>query len=67
MPAQSKVQHRLMGSAYCVKKGKCRLSDFPPSMRVKIKQLINSMTLKQLRDFAKTKEKGLPYRKRRKK
>ena len=67
MPALSQTQRRLMGSAYCVKKGECRLSDFPPSLRVKIKKLINSMTLKQLRDFAKTKEKGLPYRKGRKK
>jgi len=59
MPATSKPQRRLMGMAYCLKKGKCKLRDFPPNVRDKIKRLIGSMTLKQLKDFAKTKERGL--------
>jgi len=55
-----------MGMAYCYKKGKCRLSDFPIGIRNTIKRIAQQMSLGELRDFAKTKEKGLPYRKRRK-
>jgi len=56
-----------MGMAYAYKKGKRRLTDFPPSVRDEIKKIASSMTLKQLRDFAKTPEKKLPVKKRRKK
>jgi len=67
MPAVSKSQRRLMGMAYCFKRGECRLADFPPSVRDEVRRMANSMTLRQLRDFAKTKEKGLPKKKKRKK
>ncbi|RLB06475.1 MAG: DUF3008 domain-containing protein [Deltaproteobacteria bacterium] len=67
MPATSRKQRRLMGMAYAYKKGKRRLTDFPPSVRDEIKKIASSMTLKQLRDFAKTPEKKLPVKKRRKK
>ena len=50
--------------AYAYKKGTLKLSDIPKNLRPIIKRLASQMTLKQLRDFAKTKEKGLPYRKR---
>jgi len=67
MPAKSKTQRRLMGMAYCVKEGKCKLKDLPPNVRDEVKRLSRSMTKQQLRDFAKTKEKGLPRKKRKKK
>ena len=56
-----------MGMAYAYKKGEKRLTDFPPSVRDEIKKIASSMTLKQLRDFAKTPKKKLPVKKRRKK
>ena len=65
MPSVSKAQRRLFGMTYCYKKGECKLSDFPESVREKVKKLAKSMTLKQLRDFAKTPEKKLPRRKKR--
>jgi len=67
MPAVSKAQRRLMGMAYCLKRGECRLADFPKSIRNEVRRLANSMTLQQLRDFAKTREKALPRKKRKKK
>ena len=63
LPSKSKAQHRLMSLAYCYKKGECKLSNFPIGVRKKIQEIAKSMTLKQLRHFAKTKETGLPYRK----
>ena len=56
----SKSQHGLMGAAYSVKKGDKKLSDIPKSYRDKVKKLVDDMSLKDLKDFAKTKEKGLP-------
>ena len=67
MPSVSKAQHRLFAMAYAYKKGTLKLSDIPKNLRPVIKRLASQMTLKQLRDFAKTKEKGLPYHKRRRK
>ncbi|MHA1396190.1 MAG: hypothetical protein ACTSSF_00470 [Candidatus Heimdallarchaeaceae archaeon] len=63
MPSRSRAQHRLMSMAYCYKKGQCKLSNFPIGVRKKIQKIAKNMTLSQLRDFAKTKETGLPYRK----
>ena len=65
MPSTSKAERRLMGMAYCYKKGRCKLSSFPIGVRKKIQKIAKNMTLSQLRDFAKTKETGLPYRKKR--
>jgi len=60
MPSQSKTQQRLMGVAYAVKKGDMQLSDVDGDYRDKVKDLVDGMTLKQLKDFAETKHEGLP-------
>lgn len=56
----SKKQRGLMGAAYGVEKGKQKLSDIPKSYRKKVKDIVDSMTKKELRKFAKTKEDDLP-------
>lgn len=60
MPATSKTQQRLMGVAYSVKKGYMLLSDVGEEYRDKVADLINSMTVQQLKDFAETPHEGLP-------
>lgn len=60
MPSTSKSQQRLMGVAYSVKKGDMQLSDVDASYRDKVKELVNGMTLKQLKDFAATSHSNLP-------
>jgi hypothetical protein len=60
MPATSKTQQRLMGVAYAVKKGYMQLSDVGEEYRDKVADLINSMTVQQLKDFAETPHEGLP-------
>jgi hypothetical protein len=60
MPSTSKTQQRLMGVAYAVKKGDMQLSDVDADYRDKVKDLVDGMTLKQLKDFAETKHEGLP-------
>lgn len=67
MPATSKAQRRLMAMALAYKRHEKKLSEFPAGVRDEIRKIARSMTIKQLEDFAKTKEKGLPKRKRRKK
>lgn len=59
MPSTSKSQQRLMGMAYAAKKGELDSSKIGPSVR----KLMESMSKKQLKDFAKTKHEGLPERK----
>ena len=49
-----------MGAAYSVEKGDKELKDIPKSYRGKVKKVVDSMSKKQLKDFAKTKTKGLP-------
>jgi hypothetical protein len=58
MPALSKVQQRLMGMAYAYKKGELDSKDASQE----VKDLADSMTLKQLKKFAATKHEGLPER-----
>lgn len=58
--AVSKKQQGLMGAAYSVEKGDKELKDIPKSYRGKVKKVVDSMTKKQVKDFAKTKHKGLP-------
>ena len=58
MPSTSKSQQRLMGQAYAYKKGELKSSE----VSAEIKELADSMTLKQLKDFASTKHDGLPER-----
>jgi hypothetical protein len=59
MPAKSIKQKRLMSMALAAKKGK--------GASAKVKKVAKSMTKKSLKDFAKTKEKGLPMKKKAKK
>ena len=56
MPAKSEKQQRLMGMALAEKRGKGHFSG-------KIKRISESMTEKQLHDFASTKHEGLPEKK----
>lgn len=56
MPATSKAQQRLMGMAYAYKKGELD----PKEASQEVKDLADSMTLKQLKDYAETKHEGLP-------
>jgi len=60
MPSTSKAQQRLMGAAYSVKKGDSKISDIDPEYRDKVKDLVDGMTLKQLKKYAATKHEGLP-------
>lgn len=60
MPSTSRTQQRLMGVAYAVKKGDMQISDVDVDYRDKVKDLVDGMTLKQLKDFAETKHEGLP-------
>lgn len=60
MPAKSKTQQRLMGVAYAVKAGHMLISDVSKEYQDKVKDLINGMTLKQLKDFAATPHEDLP-------
>ena len=60
MPSTSKSQQRLMGVAYAVKKGDMQISDVDVDYRDKVKDLVDGMTLKQLKGFAETKHEGLP-------
>jgi len=62
MPAKSKKQQMAAGAALAAKRGKRSKS----SLRCASKQMAKSMTAKQLRDFAKTKRKKLPTRKKKK-
>jgi hypothetical protein len=60
MPSTSKSQQRLMGMSYAVKKGDMTISDIDASYRDEVKDLVDTMTLKELKDFASTQHKGLP-------
>ena len=54
MPAISKNQQKLMSIAYEYKIGRIKSSDLDPKFANKIKNLAKSMSIEQLRDFAKT-------------
>lgn len=56
----SKKQHGLMGAAYSVEKGDKEIKDIPKSYRGKVKKVVDSMSKKQIKDFAETKTKNLP-------
>jgi hypothetical protein len=55
MPSTTPAQQRLMGQAYAVKTGKLDPKDLDPEYKDQIVKLADSMTKKQLEDFAKTK------------
>jgi hypothetical protein len=56
MPSKSKSQQRLMGMAYAVKTGEMDRSE----ASAEVLNLADTMTLKQLHDFAATKHSNLP-------
>ena len=58
MPARSKSQQRLMGMAYA-----CKKSGFEKCASEKVMKIAQSMKEKDLIDFASTKTKNLPERK----
>ena len=59
MPSKTPGQQRLMGQAYAYKTGKLKKSDIDSKYRKKIIELANSMTEKQLKDFAETKHSSM--------
>lgn len=59
MPAVSPEQQRLMAQAYALKTGKKKKKDLNPEYSEQISKLAKSMTVKQLRDFAKTKHSSM--------
>ncbi len=61
--AVSKKQRGLMGAAYSVEKGDKKLKDIPKSYREKVKNVVDSMTKKQVVDFAKTSDSELKNKK----
>lgn len=63
MPAVSKSQRRLMGQAYAYKKGELTKADIDDRYEDEIIKLANTMSTKDLKKYAKTKEKGLPAKK----
>jgi hypothetical protein len=59
MPAKSKKQQMAAGAALSAKRGERSKSSLKGASR----QMVKSMTERQLKDFAKTKRKKLPTRK----
>jgi Protein of unknwon function (DUF3008) len=59
MPAKSKKQQMAAGAALAAKQGKRSKS----SLKGASKQMAESMSEKQLKDFAKTKRENLPQKK----
>lgn len=59
MPAQSKAQQKAAGAALSAKRGETRKSELKGASR----EMAESMTKKQLEEFAQTKRKGLPEKK----
>lgn len=59
MPATSKAQQKAAGAALSAKRGQTSKA----SLKGASKQMVDSMSEKQLEDFAETKRKGLPNKK----
>jgi len=59
MPAVSQAQQKLMGMAYALKKGDMK----PEEASQEVKDLADSMSLEDLKDFATTSHEGLPAKK----
>ena len=62
MPSVSKSQQRLMGLAYAIKTKKSSINDVDERYRDMVKKLVDGMSVKSLKKFAKTKHDGLPER-----
>jgi hypothetical protein len=56
MPAKSKAQQKAAGAALAVKRGEAKKSDLKGAS----KEMVESMTEKELEDLASTKRKGKP-------
>lgn len=56
MPSKSKAQQRLFGMAYAAKKNDISKKDMSPEIR----KIVENMSKKQIKDFAKTKTSDLP-------
>jgi hypothetical protein len=56
MPAKSKAQQKAAGAALSAKRGETKKSDLKGASR----EMVYSMTEKQLEDFASTKRNGKP-------
>ena len=56
MPAKSKAQQKAAGAALSAKRGETKKSDLKGAS----KSMVDSMTEKQLEDFASTKREGKP-------
>ena len=59
MPARSKAQQMAAGAALSAKRGEIKKSELKGASR----EMYESMTEKELEDFAHTKRKGLPDKK----
>lgn len=59
MPAQSQKQQKAAGAALSAKRGKIQKSELKGAS----KEMYESMTEEELRDFAQTKRKDLPEKK----
>ena len=59
MPAKSKAQQKAAGAALAAKRGERKKS----SLKGASKQMAESMSKKQLKEFASTKRKGKPQKK----
>lgn len=59
MPATSKAQQRAAGAALAAKRGEIKKSELVGAS----KQMFESMSEKELEEFAETKRKGLPDKK----
>lgn len=59
MPAKSKAQQKAAGAALSAKRGETKKS----SLKGASKQMVESMSEKELEDMASTRRKGLPERK----
>jgi len=57
----STAQQALMGQAYGLKTGELETSDIKPKYRKEILNISKRMSLKNLKDFAQTKHKGLEH------
>jgi hypothetical protein len=58
MPAKSKAQQKAAGAALSAKRGETKKSDLKGASR----EMVDSMTEKELRDIASTRRKGKPER-----
>ncbi|MDP3896715.1 MAG: DUF3008 family protein [Mesorhizobium sp.] len=59
MPARSKAQQKAAGAALSAKRGETAKSELKGASR----EMVDSMSEKQLEEFASTKRKGLPEKK----